>query len=78
MLKGIINKAKTSEGPGGEEWNARESLVKKFRPANILAAADAYHMINDGSMKNHEYPAMLFEELAALEVAYADTTAKIT
>jgi hypothetical protein len=47
----MINKAKTNEWTGGETWKIRESLVKKFRPDDIIAAAEARRRLNDVSMK---------------------------
>jgi hypothetical protein len=52
----------------------RGSLVKKYRPADIIAAAEARHRLNDLSTKKHEYPAVLFEKLADIELVYAGTT----
>jgi hypothetical protein len=77
-LRVTINKAKTDELPGGEAWKIRESLVKKIRPNDIIAAAEARHRLNDVSIKKHEDPAVFFEQLAEIEVAYAETTIKIT
>jgi hypothetical protein len=53
-------------------------MVKKYRPDDIIAAAEARHRINDVSMKRNDDPAILFEQLAEIEVDYAGTTIKIT
>jgi hypothetical protein len=54
------------------------TLVKKYRPDDIIAAAETRHRLNDVIMKNNEDPAIFFEQLAEIEVAYAGTTIKIT
>jgi hypothetical protein len=77
-LRGTINKAKTDEWPGGEAWKIRESLIKKFRPDDIIAAAEARSRLKDVSMKKHEDSTVLFEQLAEHEVAYTGTTIAIT
>jgi hypothetical protein len=77
-LRGMVNKAKTNEWPGVGARNIRESLVNKSRPDAIIVEAEARIRRNDTSTKKHKYPAILFEELAAIEMAYAYTTAKIT
>jgi hypothetical protein len=77
-LRAMINTAKTDEWPGGEAWMINAALVKKYRPDDIIAAAESSHILNDVSMKKNEDPAILFEQLAEIEVAYADTTIKIT
>jgi hypothetical protein len=53
-------------------------LVNKYRPDDIIAAAESRRSLNDVSMKKNEDPAILFEQLADIEVAYAGTTIKIT
>jgi hypothetical protein len=77
-LRAMINKAKTDEWPGGEAEMINTALIKKYRPGDIIAAAEACRRLNDGSMKNYDDPAILFEQLAGIEVAYAGTTIKIT
>jgi hypothetical protein len=37
----MINKENTNEWPGGEAWMINAALVKKYRPADIIAAAEA-------------------------------------
>jgi hypothetical protein len=73
----MINKAKTDEWPGGEAWMINTALIKKYRPDDIIAAAEARRILNDVSMKKYDDPAILFEQLAEIEVAYAGTTIKI-
>jgi hypothetical protein len=34
------------------------ALVKKYRPDGIITADEACCRLNDGSMKNNEYPAV--------------------
>jgi hypothetical protein len=77
-LRAMINKAKTDEWPGGEAWMINSALIKKYRPDDIIAAAEAHRRLNDVSMKTYDDPAILFEQLAEIEVAYAGTTLKIT
>jgi hypothetical protein len=76
-LRSIINKAKTDEWLGGEAWMINTVLIKKYRPDDIIAAAEARRRLNDVSMKKYDDPAILFEQLAEIEVAYAGTTIKI-
>jgi hypothetical protein len=54
------------------------ALIKKYRPDDIIAAAEARRRLNDVSMKKYDDPAILFEQLAEIEVAYAGTTIKLT
>jgi hypothetical protein len=54
------------------------ALVKKYRPDDIIAAAEARRRLNDVSMKKYDDTAILFEQLAEIEVVYAGTTIKIT
>jgi hypothetical protein len=77
-LRAMINKAKTDEWPGGEAWMINTALIKKYRPDDIIAAAEARRRLNDVSMKKYDDPAILFEQLAEIEVAYAGTTIKFT
>jgi hypothetical protein len=77
-LIAMINKAKKDEWPGGEAWMINTALVKKYRPDDIISAAEARRILNDVSMKKYDDPAMLFEQLAEIEVDYAGTTIKIT
>jgi hypothetical protein len=53
-------------------------LIKKYRPDDIIAAAESRRRLNDVSMKKYDDPAVLFEQLAEIEVAYAGTTIIIT
>jgi hypothetical protein len=77
-LRAMINKAKTEEWPGGEAWMINAALIKKYMPDDIIAADEACRILNDVSMKNYDDPAILFEQLAEIEVAYTGTTIKIT
>jgi hypothetical protein len=77
-LRAMINTAKTDEWSGGEAWMINATLIKKYRQDDIVAAAEARHRLNDVSMKKNDDPAVLFEQLAEIEVAYAGTTIKIT
>jgi hypothetical protein len=77
-LRAMMNKAKTDEWPGGEARMINAALIKKYRPDDIIAAAEARPRLNDVSMKKYDDPAVLFEQLAEIEVAYAGTTIKIT
>jgi hypothetical protein len=74
----MINKANTDEWPGGEDWMINTALIIKYRPDDIIAAAEARRRLNDVSMKKYDDPAILFEQVAEIEVAYAGTTIKIT
>jgi hypothetical protein len=77
-LRAMINKAKTYEWPGGEAWMINAALVKKYRPDDTVAAAEARRRLNDVSMKRYDDPAILFEQLAEIGVSYAGKTIKIT
>jgi hypothetical protein len=77
-LRAMITKAKTDEWPGGEALMINATLIKKYRPDDIIAAAEARRRLNDVSMKNNDDPAILCEHLAEIEVDYAGTTIKIT
>jgi hypothetical protein len=70
----MINMAKTEEWPGGEAWMIKAALIKKYRPDDIIAAAEARRRLSDVSMKKYDDPAILLEQLAEIEVAYAGTT----
>jgi hypothetical protein len=61
-LRAMINKAKTEEWPGGEAWTINAALIKKYRPDDIIAAAEARRRLNDVSMKKYDDPAILFEK----------------
>jgi hypothetical protein len=77
-LRAMINKAKTDEWSGGEAWMINAALVKKYRPDYIIAAAESRRRLYDFSMKKYDDPAILFEQLAEIEVDYVGTTTKIT
>jgi hypothetical protein len=77
-FRAMINKAKTDEWSGGEAWMINAALINKYRPDDIIASAEARRRLNDVSMKKYDDPAVLFEQLAEIEVAYACTTIKIT
>jgi hypothetical protein len=53
-------------------------LVKKYRPGDIIEAAEARRRLNDVSMNKNDDPAIVFEQLAEIEVAYTGTAIKIT
>jgi hypothetical protein len=57
-LRAMINKANTDEWPGGEAWMINTALVKKYRPDDIIAAAEACRRLNDVSMKKKDDPAI--------------------
>jgi hypothetical protein len=76
-FRAMINKAKAEEWPGREAWNINAALIKKYRPDDIIAGAEARRRLNEVSMKKYDDPAILFEQLAEIEVAYAGTTIKI-
>jgi hypothetical protein len=76
-LRSMIDKAKIDEWPGGETWMINAALVKKYRPDDIIAAAEVRRRLNDVSMKKNDDPAILCKQLAEIEVAYAGTTIKI-
>jgi hypothetical protein len=59
-LKSMINKENTNEWPGGEAWMINAALVMKYRPDDIIAAAEARRRLNDVSMKKNEDPAIFF------------------
>jgi hypothetical protein len=77
-LRAMINKDKTEEWPGGEAWIVNAALIKIYRTDDIIAAAKARRRLNYVSMKKYDDPAILFEQLAEIEVAYAGPTIKIT
>jgi hypothetical protein len=66
----VINKSKSTEWPGGLAWNINESLIKKYRPNNIVAQAEMRQRLNAVSMKKNEDPSTLFEHLAEIETIY--------
>jgi hypothetical protein len=39
-LMAVINKSKSTEWPGGLAWKINESLIKKYRPNDIVAQAE--------------------------------------
>jgi hypothetical protein len=53
-------------------------LVNNYRHDDNIVAVEVRCMLNDVSMKKNEDPAILFEQLAEIEVAYAGNTIKIT
>jgi hypothetical protein len=72
-LRAMINKAKAN----GEAWIINTALVKKYRPDDIIAAAEARRSLSAVSMKKYDDPAIFFEQLTEIEVAYVGTTIKI-
>jgi hypothetical protein len=58
----MINKAKTDEWHGGEDWMINAALVKKYRPDDIIASAEACRRLNDVSMKKNDDPAILCKQ----------------
>jgi hypothetical protein len=54
------------------------ALIKKYRPDDIIEAAETRRRLNDVSMRKYDDPAILFKQLAEIEVSYAGTTIKIT
>jgi hypothetical protein len=63
-LRAIIKKENTNVWTGEEYWMINASLVKKYRPDDIITEAEARHRLADVSMKKNEDPAIFFEQLA--------------
>jgi hypothetical protein len=68
MLRVMINKAKTDEWPGGKAWMINAALVRKYRPDDIIAAAEACCRLNDVSMKKNEDPAICLNNWQKLKL----------
>jgi hypothetical protein len=66
-LMAVINKSKTVEWSVGLAWKINESLIKKYRPNDIVAQAEMRQRLNAVSMKKNEDPATLFEQLSEIE-----------
>jgi hypothetical protein len=53
QVRAMINKANTNEWTGGEAWIINAALVNQYRPDDIIASAEARHMLKYVSMKKN-------------------------
>ncbi|KAL7579262.1 hypothetical protein ACA910_011420 [Epithemia clementina (nom. ined.)] len=60
-------KAKTTAWLQGLAWKVVDQLHKKFAPTDMASKIEMRKMINNVSMKPHEDPATLFEQISAIE-----------
>ncbi|KAL7571064.1 hypothetical protein ACA910_003778 [Epithemia clementina (nom. ined.)] len=64
---GLLRKAKTTAWPQGLAWKVVDQLHKKFAPTDMASKIEMRKMINNVSMKPHEDPATLFEQISAIK-----------
>jgi hypothetical protein len=73
----LITKAKAGDWPGGEAWKVNKALMAKYRPDDVLTVFELKERLNVVALKENQDPAVMFEELAAIEHAYLETKATL-
>jgi hypothetical protein len=73
----LITKAKSDEQLEGEALKVMQFLTKKYSPNNLQARVELRKRLVNLKLRFEQDPSNLFEELAAIEHASAQTKAKV-
>ena len=65
-----VESAKCADWPGGKAWKLVESLIKKYKPSDVIAVAEQATKLMSLKLKRTEDPEDLGDSIAALETEY--------
>jgi hypothetical protein len=64
---GLIYMARTTDWPNGLAWMVMKELNKKYFPKDLVSKNELRRAVNAVSMKKEDDPAILFEQISAIE-----------
>jgi len=68
-----VESAKCANWPGGKAWKLVESLIKKYKPSDVIAVAEQATKLMSLKLKRTEDPEDLGDSIAALETEYGSS-----
>jgi hypothetical protein len=74
---GMIYKAVTTEYPGGLAHLVVQALFKKYEPDDKITRVEMREQLTKVSMKAHQDPTTLFEQISAIQNRYNNASRKI-
>ena len=74
---GMIYKAVTTEYPGGLAHLVVQALFKKYEPDDKITRVEMRELLAKVSMKAHQDPTSLFEQISAIQNRYNNASRKI-
>ena len=74
---GLAYKAITTDWPGGLAHLVVKSLMDKYQPKDLISRVELRQMLNGIKMKKSDDPAIIFEQISAIENQYNTDTKKI-
>jgi len=74
----LVTNAKSDEWLEGEAWKVMQFLMKKYCTIDLQARVELRKRLVNLKLRFNQDPSDLFEELAAIEHAFAQTKAKVT
>jgi hypothetical protein len=66
-LMGMIYKARTTDWPNGLAWMVMKQIHTKYFPKDLVPKIEIRRALNGVSMKKEDDPALLFEQISAIE-----------
>jgi hypothetical protein len=66
-LMGMIYKARTTDWPNGLAWMVMKQIHTKYFPKDLVPKIEIRRALNCVSMKKEDDPALLFEQISAIE-----------
>jgi hypothetical protein len=75
-LLNLIEASMTQQWPSGLAYLV-DALYKRYRPVDIINRVEMRTRLNQVSMKTHEDPRTLLDQLASIQSAYNDATRRI-
>jgi hypothetical protein len=76
-LMGMIYNAKTADWPNELAWMVVKALHRKYFPKDLMSKIEWRRALNAVSMKKEDDPAILFEQICAIENKYNTDNYKI-
>ena len=76
-MMSMVYKSKTAEYPGGLAHLIVAQLLAKLQPKDKVARVEMRQALNKVSMKDHDDPRTLFEQISTIENKYAGFTKKV-
>jgi hypothetical protein len=76
-LLNLIEGSMTQQWPSGLAYLVVDALYKRYRPVDIIMRVEMRTRLNQVSMKTHEDPRTLFDQLASIQSAYNDAKRRI-
>ena len=74
---GLVYKAMFNDWPGGLAHEVMATLLKKYKPEDMISRVKLRQKMSEVKMKKNDDPATLFEQLSAIENQYNRATQQI-